>query len=674
MIGNEHRDAVNSGSIRRRHSSHHGEDNLSDGQEVGDFSQAGRASIDNPPRSSSATGAPVPRVRFSADLDRVQPVNTLPLAQHQPPSASTSQDVTGSRTIRRPGITDLTVDTRPFSESSDVGQNISSQYRSATSPRLSPTSPKARGRGYSLRRTLFTRSITEQASATDPSPDDVARLDNTDSSITELRSEVFPRYPAEESHPASGQEPKRKLPEVTARDLSHQESQRLPDISRKGHASLALSNYASWRSRSARIGVLGRIRSVFAKARKIILRINELPPSKDGRKIDLDAVRKSALIDERTGREYISNIIRSSRYTLWNFLPRQLFAQFSKLANFYFLIISILQLIPGLSTTGTFTTIVPLLFFVSISMAKEGYDDLRRYRLDKAENNREALVLHAHGTSPSTEESSSPTLADPKHWVATKWKDIQVGDIIRLRRDEPTPADLVILHSKSQDGVAYIETMALDGETNLKSKRASPPLAKNCCNIQDLAKCKARIVVEDPNLDLYNFEGKVVLGKETSPLTNNEIIYRGSILRNTEESLGMVIYTGEECKIRMNATKNLRIKAPSLQSIVNKVVIIIVVFVMSLAIFHTVAYQLWADQTEDKSWYLSNASVSFFPILASFIIMFNTMIPLSLYVSLEIIKLAQMYFLNDIDMYDASSDTPMEARTSTINEELGQVR
>jgi phospholipid-translocating ATPase len=307
-------------------------------------------------------------------------------------------------------------------------------------------------------------------------------------------------------------------------------------------------------------------------------------------------------------------------------------------------------------------------------MAKEGYDDLRRYRLDKAENNREASVLRAYEISPSTEESPAPTPGDLKHWVATKWKDIRVGDIIGLRRDEPIPADLVILHSKGQDGVAYIETMALDGETNLKSKRASPPLAKNCCTIEDLAKCKARIIVEDPNLDLYNFEGKVILGKETSPLTNSEIIYRGSILRNTEESLGMVIYTGEECKIRMNATKNPRIKAPSLQAIVNKVVIIIVVFVVLLAIFHTVAYQVWADQTEEKSWYLSNASVSFFPILASFIIMFNTMIPLSLYVSLEIIKLAQMYFLNDIDMYDEASDTPMEARTSTINEELGQVR
>ena len=107
---------------------------------------------------------------------------------------------------------------------------------------------------------------------------------------------------------------------------------------------------------------------------------------------------------------------------------------------------------------------------------------------------------------------------------------------------------------------------------------------------------------------------------------------------------------------------------------VNKVVVMLVVFVVVLAIFNTVAYQIWQETTEEKAWYLTNASVAFFPILVSFIILFNTMIPLSLYVSLEIVKLFQMLLMNDVDMYDEASNTPMEARTSTINEELGQVK
>lgn len=139
-----------------------------------------------------------------------------------------------------------------------------------------------------------------------------------------------------------------------------------------------------------------------------------------------------------------------------------------------------------------------------------------------------------------------------------------------------------------------------------------------------------------------------------------------------------------------SANKNPRTKAPSLQAIVNKIVIIIVVFVITLAVFNTVAYRIWRNQTERRSWYLSGSSVAFFPVFASYVIMyetpdassvtrlinnrFNTLIPLSLYVSLEVIKLAQMFLLNDIDMYDEKTDTPMEARTSTINEDCGQVK
>lgn len=327
-----------------------------------------------------------------------------------------------------------------------------------------------------------------------------------------------------------------------------------------------------------------------------------------------------------------------------------------------------------------YTTLAPLLFFVGISMAKEGYDDWRRYRLDRVENNRMTSLLRpSRSTTPAggndCRESRTMTLpADSRCWEQTVWKDVRVGDIVKLQRDDPVPADLVLLHAEGPKGMAYIETMALDGETNLKGKQACPTLAKRCAGVDELVKCTAHFVVEDPNLDLYKFEGRVTVAEDTRPLTNDDVIYRGSVLRNTEAAYGMVIYTGEECKIRMNATKNPRIKAPALQTRANKVVIIVVIFVLCLAIFNTCAYRIWSDTTEDESWYLSNAGVAFFPILASFIIMFNTLIPLSLYVGMEIVKLAQIFFMNDIDMYDEASDTPMESRTSTINEELGQVR
>lgn len=448
-----------------------------------------------------------------------------------------------------------------------------------------------------------------------------------------------------------------------------------------GKGSVALPHYDTWLRKAGRENkpsMSKRARDLAERARKFIFRIKDVPPSKDGRHILLDGYRNLPLNDERTHQPYTSNWIRSTRYSAWNFVPRQLVAQFSKLANFYFLVISILQMIPGLSTTGQFTTIVPLLFFVTLSIAKEGYDDLRRYRLDKAENNREAQVLRAIPTTDvkHVERDSvctgSPSLGT-MHWETIKWQDINVGDVIKLDRDDAAPADLALLHTSAENSVAYVETMALDGETNLKSKQTTASVSKTILDPEDVLRTDAEFVVEDPNRDLYSFEGRVTVDGKQAPLTLNEIIFRGSILRNTPDAIGMVIYSGEECRIRMNANKNPRIKAPSLQGLVNRIVILIVVFVLALSVFNAVAYKIW-QRKERNMWYLSSATVAFFPSLTSFIIMFNTMIPLSLYVSLEIVKLAQMFFLHtDIDMYDPISDTPCEPRTSTINEELGQI-
>ena len=544
------------------------------------------------------------------------------------------------------------------------------QLPAAQPPSKSPISPRTRDRGFSLRRSLLARNFPGQQQASNGT---VIELDpiRGSSSQQELKG------------PGAGNDAHAKKSSASVSvspPIEHIESTGPDQPSmKKPNGPISLPNYEDWVKRNpAPKRFVSRLKAIKENLRKTLLRIHDLPPSKNGRHIPMDLTRKKPLIDERRGHEYINNTIRSSRYTLYNFVPRQLFAQFSKLANFYFLCVSILQMIPGLSTTGTYTTIVPLLFFVTISIAKEGYDDLRRYRLDKAENRRAATVLHAYKpVEVATGETRipSPVAVDGlRHWAKIKWQDVKVGDVIKLERDEAAPADLVILQAKGTEGVAYIETMALDGETNLKTKEPSPPLAKTCQTYEDIVKCQAHIVVEDPNLDLYNFEGNVTLGEETLPLTNSEIILRGSILRNTSETMGMVIYTGEECKIRMNSNKNPRIKAPALQAVVNKVVIIIVIFVIALAIFNTVAYQIWQESTEEKAWYLTNAGVAFFPILTSFIILFNTMIPLSLYVSLEIVKLCQMLLMNDIDMYDEASNTPMEARTSTINEELGQVK
>lgn len=457
-----------------------------------------------------------------------------------------------------------------------------------------------------------------------------------------------------------------------------------------------------WKER-ARDNVAAAYESIVIQG---ILRRKPLPPTKDGRHILLDPSGQgpSHILDERTEKPYISNFIRSSRYTVYDFIPKQLIFQFSKLGNFYFLVTGIIQTIPGLSTVGRWTTIAPLAVFVAFSMAKEGWDDYRRYQLDKSENRSQTVVLNQGDSvqrrkdrlrlmaekvksrvekkKADVEEVALQDLDAPSDdagdWTSLEWQDVRVGDVVRLRRDEGVPADIVLLHATGPNGIAYIETMALDGETNLKAKQACPLLMEKCSTVNDLRETQATIVSEDPNINLYSYDGKVTVDGETLPLSVSNVVYRGSKVRNTTEAYGLVINSGEECKIRMNAHKNVRTKKPAMQSIINKIILFQIFIVLMLTAGLTIGYYLWEESSLSMSFYLFrrgvyDASVPFKEIFFGYLIMFNTLIPLSLYISLEIVKIGQLLLLQDAEMYDPVTDTPMVANTTTILENLGQV-
>ncbi|CAG8682520.1 20705_t:CDS:2, partial [Racocetra persica] len=303
----------------------------------------------------------------------------------------------------------------------------------------------------------------------------------------------------------------------------------------------------------------------------------------------------------KTNSPFISNSIRTSRYTFFNFLPKQLYAQFSKIANLYFLFVAIIQM-PEWSPTGQFTTLIPLSVFISIAMAHEGFDDYRRHKQDTIENNKECSVLNVYRPNDVTSQRLGV-------WRKTKWRNLRVGDLVNVKAQEWVPADLLLLHSKGEKGICFVETAALDGETNLKQKQALKDTNNILASPEALASFKAVVSAENPNQDLYNFDGSIELpdGKICA-LSNDQILLRGTILRNTPEIYGLVIFTGEETKLRMNASKNIRTKAPMIQQ-------------------------------------------------------------------LQCRKFGQSVFGRtlDVNMYHAETDTPAEARTATINEELGQV-
>lgn len=456
--------------------------------------------------------------------------------------------------------------------------------------------------------------------------------------------------------------------------------------------------------------------------------------SKTGNRIiPISSSRSTPLIQPETGKPFVSNAVTTARYTLWDFLPKQLYAQFSKIANVYFLFVASLQMVPGWSTTGQFTTLVPLVVFLSIAMAHEGYDDLRRHQQDSGENNQPTNVfrsyrnatnsISSHTQQPSTTSasayplpasasshypfnmsSSGETPASPAELSITipltpatnaptpnlavfqkiKWKDLAVGDIVRVDQNDWVPADLILLHSGGPDGGCYVETAALDGETNLKQRQALKVTSDMIQTPEDVATFTGCAHTEQPNQDLYNFEGFLQIGHGKNlpryPLSINQILLRGTILRNTPYIYGLIVFSGEDTKIRQNGSKNVRTKAPSMQRLINKVIIVIFSIVIFLSALCTVLSAVWNarnSKPDRMAWYLAAKGVmksDTASILFGYIVLFNTMIPISLYVTMELVKLLQAYFIHhDIEMYDPVSNTPAEARTTVINEELGQV-
>jgi phospholipid-transporting ATPase len=161
-----------------------------------------------------------------------------------------------------------------------------------------------------------------------------------------------------------------------------------------------------------------------------------------------------------------NNFVKTSKYEIWNFIPKFIMEEFNpktKVANCYFLLVSILQTIPQISNTaGLPTTLLPLTFVVFVDGVFAILEDISRHKADTEANSSIALVY-------------SPERSD---YVEKKWADICVGDFVKIKSREKIPADVIIFavaeKSKIPQGICYVETKSLDGETNLKIRNAAP--------------------------------------------------------------------------------------------------------------------------------------------------------------------------------------------------------
>lgn len=270
----------------------------------------------------------------------------------------------------------------------------------------------------------------------------------------------------------------------------------------------------------------------------------------------------------------------------------------------------------------------------------------------------------------------------------TRWKNLRVGDLVKVHKDEYFPADLLLLSSRYEDGICYVETMNLDGETNLKLKHALE-VTSHLHDENSLEKFKAVIKCEDPNENLYSFVGTLYYDDKPYPLSLQQILVRDSKLKNTEYVYGVVVFTGHDTKVMQNATDPPS-KRSKIERKMDKIIYILfstlVVIAFTGSVFFGIATK--RDISSDgklRRWYLRpDHSIVFYdpkrPVLAAFfhfltaLMLYGYLIPISLYISIEIVKVLQSIFINqDQDMYYEETDRPAHARTSNLNEELGQV-
>ncbi|XP_049826027.1 probable phospholipid-transporting ATPase IA isoform X3 [Aethina tumida] len=357
--------------------------------------------------------------------------------------------------------------------------------------------------------------------------------------------------------------------------------------------------------------------------------------------------------------KFVHNRISTAKYSVIRFIPLFLFEQFRRWANVFFLMIGLLQQIPDVSPTGRYTTIVPLIFILSVSAIKEIIEDIKRHRADDEINHREVEVLRGNS------------------WIKIQWKDVIVGDIVKVLNNNFFPADLVILSSSEPQGMCFIETANLDGETNLKIRQALQTTAV-ATKTDDLKDMQGTIECEAPNRHLYEFNGVLKQTNKTAePLGPDQLLLRGAMLRNTSWVFGIVVYTGHETKLMRNSTKA-PLKRSSVDKLTNIQIILLFGVLAVMCIICTVFNMLWTRHHGSKEWYIgledSGVDNVLFTFL-TFLILFNNLIPISLQVTLEVVRFIQAIFINmDIEMYHAETDTPACARTSNLNEELGQVK
>ncbi|XP_062211114.1 phospholipid-transporting ATPase 1-like isoform X3 [Phragmites australis] len=365
------------------------------------------------------------------------------------------------------------------------------------------------------------------------------------------------------------------------------------------------------------------------------------------------------------------NSVHTTKYSVLTFIPRNLYEQFHRVAYVYFLILAALNQVPQLGVFSPAASILPLAFVLGVTAVKDAYEDWRRHLSDKTENSRTASVLVGGVFRPK------------------RWKDIQVGEVVRVVANETLPCDIVLLSTSDPTGVAYVQTINLDGESNLKTRYAkletipTPPEA-----LAGVIKC------EKPNRNIYGFLATVDLdGRRAVSLGPSNIVLRGCELKNTTWAIGVAVYTGRDTKVMLNSS-GAPSKRSRLETHMNREIIVLAVVLVLLCSIVSLLTGIWLGDHSDEfgvipyfrkrdfssndpdgtyKWYGASAQVAFTFMMG--VIQFQVMIPIALIISMELVRVGQAYFMvQDKHMFDGKRQAKFQCRALNINEDLGQIK
>jgi phospholipid-transporting ATPase len=376
--------------------------------------------------------------------------------------------------------------------------------------------------------------------------------------------------------------------------------------------------------------------------------------------------------NKKARRKLPSNYIRTTKYTIFTFIPLNLFEQFKRISNIYFLITMIITLIPGISPVLPESSILPLVFILALNALKDAVEDLGRFREDLKANRVQVQVLK------------------DGELKKIKTSNVKIGDIVYVERDEAFPADLICLASHREDGACYVQTANLDGESNLKCKFA----VRDTQNLREdpaaMATVKAKMKVEIPNPRLDKFNGSIRVKsingqrakRKRQPLDVDNVLMRGTVLKNTKYIYGSVIYVGEDTRLFKNLKKP-KSRLSLLDKRLNLLLIILIICQQLLCGLFVGLSSFFQNKKAIRSFYVAKlngkrANGDFVVRdWMTYFILLNLVIPMSLFTCLEFIKAFQAKLMeldNEMKIQDDKGNwISMVAKTSNLNQELSQM-